>query len=80
MNLFTMDSYKGFKFRHSLNTGGKAGKGSNKTRSIHVTSLMHGRYFSYSLEDPNGWAKAVVKAKNWVDKIRDNEREEVHKS
>jgi hypothetical protein len=62
---------RGFKFRHSIPSGGKAGKGHNDTTSIHVTnlSLCKGKYFSYSVNDNSAYEEAIRKAKNWIASI-----------
>jgi hypothetical protein len=69
-------SYKGFSFRQSLPTGGKAGKGRNKTRSIHVVSEKYakGRYFSYTIGDGIDLVRAITAAKKWIDKITQTQK------
>lgn len=63
--------YKGFEFRQSKNTGGKAGKGNNITTSIHVVNPITymGKYFSYKTFTVNGYDLAIEKAKKWIDSI-----------
>ena len=67
-----MKDYKGYSFRLSTNTGGKAGKGCNDTRSLHVTGPIKGRYFSFKTSNPYGMAEAHNKAIKWIDKQQES--------
>jgi hypothetical protein len=63
--------YKSFTFRLSNNTGGKAGKGFNQTRSFYAFSekYMKGRYFSFYHQDPVDMMEVyMMKARPWIDK------------
>lgn len=69
--------YKGFTFRETT-SGGKAGKGHNKTASIFVYRMGgangppkgYGRYFRYQVSTSGEKIQAYIKAKEWVDDIK----------
>lgn len=53
------------------NTGGKAGKGCNKTSTIQVYEVIGDmgflkKHFRFAINDPKGYAKAQEKARAWV--------------
>ena len=78
-------NYKGYTIAESHKTGGKAGKGNNRTASIQVREEMGEGYllkkaFSYSLDREGAKEEAIQKAKDYIDNsINKNEAEqEVH--
>jgi hypothetical protein len=60
-------SYLGFAFRVTK-SGGKAGKGHNKTSSYYVyhETLATGKYFSFTVNDRASMREAIRKAKIWI--------------
>lgn len=71
MILVTEIQRKCFKVRHSDNTGGKAGKGNNKTRSFMVIRehpLKSSGYISYTPGDLDSELKALRRASRWIEK------------
>lgn len=66
--------YKGFVIKHARPSGGKAGKGRNKTTSIQVfKSNMVRKSISYKKNDDNEYQLAVLKARDWIDKLLNSE-------
>lgn len=60
-----------FKVKYSINTGGKAGKGQNKTRSfslLRADSTIWSGYISYVPGDPVSEKKALARAHRWMEK------------
>jgi hypothetical protein len=67
--------YRGYHIRESKDNGGKAGRGNNLTASIQVqdrksalTGYFLPKSISYRLDVPTARAKAIQKAKDFVDK------------
>ena len=77
--------YRGYRIRQASATGGKAGKGHNRTSSISVTPVnfpAHGGTYKstvirFNVFNPVGLAKAAVKARNWVDEVDAREAAEL---
>lgn len=71
--------YKGYRIVNALPTGGKAGKGHNKTSTIQVLDRATGRYrtmlkmFRYTVAKPCDRDRAVSKAMAWIDERMLNE-------
>jgi hypothetical protein len=64
--------YKGYTIKQASQTGGKAGKGNNKTSTIQVRQELKEGYLlrkqiRYKVDDPEGMKNAVQKAKDWAD-------------
>jgi hypothetical protein len=67
--LITPFQKKYFRMRHSENTGGKAGKGNNKTRSFMLISeelIQFSGYISYTPGDIDSERKALSRASSWL--------------
>lgn len=71
--------YKGYMIRQALSTGGKAGKGHNKTSSflIHPKEFRPGNYktvtIRFKVGNPASYQDAIAKAKAWIDARADED-------
>lgn len=69
-----INEYQGFEIRHALPTGGKAGKGRNKTTSIRARMTTHPYYsknFIYKVREQGAKEAALKKALGWIDKMQE---------
>lgn len=69
-----INEYQGFKICHALPTGGKAGKGRNKTTSIRAmltTYPFSSKVFSYKVREQGAKELALKKALEWIDKMQE---------
>lgn len=66
-------NYKGFIIRNATLSGGKAGKGYNKTSTIQVREPIGGgdyllkAQYRYTTGNQEQYTRAILKARNWVD-------------
>ncbi len=64
------EEYKGFLIKTAKPTGGKAGKGRNKTTTLMVIDPVEGlllKLFRYSVGDLQSFYSARLKAYSWVE-------------
>jgi hypothetical protein len=60
--------YKGYTIRAARSTGGKAGKGRNKTSTVQVLKDdMLVKAVRFKVDSAESWTKARTKAKAWID-------------
>jgi hypothetical protein len=64
--------YKGYLIGKAKDTGGKAGKGRNKTSTLQVFVLAGGRYwkckqFVFEVGNRESYQGAIDKAREWID-------------
>jgi len=68
-----IEEYRGFPIRFARQTGGKAGKGCNKTSTIQVVSeqtdgsVIIEKTVRFNVNERPSFVKAMVKAREWVD-------------
>ena len=78
-----MISYKGYKIKKCMPSGGKAGKGYNVTSTIQIfkegESIIE-KHIRYKNREHGAISGAVQKAKKWIDGVVEEELEESTKA